>query len=177
MGRLWIDADPSGLTWTGLDCDDDLAILMALALDGRHSHADGTDGTSRSTSRSRSDSRTRHKLEGISICGGNAPLKHTAANAQRLLGHVSSSSFDNNGSNVASRRLPSQPPLLPRGIGWRDMNVAWRSYRLFNRLSPDMESSDDAAHAILEAAAAAAPSAGDDNNKDDDKLTVLMLVH
>ena len=33
MANLWIDADPSGLVWTGLDCDDDLAILAARALE------------------------------------------------------------------------------------------------------------------------------------------------
>lgn len=32
---LWLDADPSGLTWTGLDCDDDLALLCAVALERR----------------------------------------------------------------------------------------------------------------------------------------------
>jgi hypothetical protein len=26
---LWIDTDPSGLVWTGLDCDDDLAVLVS----------------------------------------------------------------------------------------------------------------------------------------------------
>lgn len=48
---LWIDADPSGLYQTGLDCDDDLAILIAIALHQRQII----------------------NLTGLSICGGNAP--------------------------------------------------------------------------------------------------------
>ncbi|CAE8644700.1 unnamed protein product, partial [Polarella glacialis] len=47
--HLWIDADPSGLVWTGLDCDDDLALLAALALNAS----------------------AEIHLEGLSICGGN----------------------------------------------------------------------------------------------------------
>ena len=34
MPSLW-NADPSGLYQTGLDCDDDLAILIAIALHQR----------------------------------------------------------------------------------------------------------------------------------------------
>ncbi|CAE8619050.1 unnamed protein product [Polarella glacialis] len=52
--HLWIDADPSGLVWTGLDCDDDLALLAALALNAS----------------------AEIHLEGLSICGGNATWQH-----------------------------------------------------------------------------------------------------
>ena len=54
---LWIDADPSGLVWTGLDCDDDLAILVALAL----------------------EKQGLIDLQGLSISGGNAPLALASA--------------------------------------------------------------------------------------------------
>ena len=30
--EVLIDLDPGGLVWTGLDCDDDLALLVAFAL-------------------------------------------------------------------------------------------------------------------------------------------------
>ena len=30
--RVLIDLDPGGLVWTGLDVDDDLALLVVLAL-------------------------------------------------------------------------------------------------------------------------------------------------
>jgi inosine-uridine nucleoside N-ribohydrolase len=63
---LWIDTDPSGLVWTGLDCDDDLAVLVALAL-----HRRGI-----------------LDLRGISVCGGNAPLQHTWPDIHRLLDHA-----------------------------------------------------------------------------------------
>ncbi|CAK9039256.1 unnamed protein product [Durusdinium trenchii] len=67
---LWLDADPSGLTWTGLDCDDDLALLCAVALERR-----GLSGV---------------QITGLSICGGNAPLSHTWPNALQLLQSISS---------------------------------------------------------------------------------------
>ncbi|OLQ02445.1 Pyrimidine-specific ribonucleoside hydrolase RihB [Symbiodinium microadriaticum] len=60
--QLWIDADPSGLVWTGLDCDDDLAILAAQ----------GLEATGEAT------------VAGLSICAGNAPLLHTWENAKTL---------------------------------------------------------------------------------------------
>jgi hypothetical protein len=31
MTYLWVDADPLGLVWTGLDGDDDLVIIAVLA--------------------------------------------------------------------------------------------------------------------------------------------------
>ncbi|CAE7541612.1 rihB, partial [Symbiodinium pilosum] len=61
--HLWIDADPSGLVWTGLDCDDDLAILAARGLEALREVT----------------------IVGLSICGGNAPLLHTWPNAMTLL--------------------------------------------------------------------------------------------
>eukprot|EP00439_Symbiodinium_sp_Y106_P059083 s3398_g8.t1 len=60
--QLWIDADPSGLVWTGLDCDDDLAILAAQGLEAA---GEAT-------------------VAGLSICAGNAPLLHTWENAKTL---------------------------------------------------------------------------------------------
>lgn len=71
---LWIDADPSGMVRTGLDCDDDLAILMALQL----SDAD----------------RKNLKLVGISTCGGNAPVAQTLENMNLLLQHASEKVWD-----------------------------------------------------------------------------------
>jgi inosine-uridine nucleoside N-ribohydrolase len=65
--HLWIDADPSGLVWTGLDCDDDLAILSSLHLN---------------------QTRDGFTLHGLSICGGNAPLDHTWADVHLLLQHA-----------------------------------------------------------------------------------------
>jgi inosine-uridine nucleoside N-ribohydrolase len=65
--HLWIDADPSGLVWTGLDCDDDLAILSSLYLN---------------------QTRDGFTFHGLSICGGNAPLDHTWADVQLLLQHA-----------------------------------------------------------------------------------------
>ena len=61
--KWWIDADPSGLVWTGLDCDDDLALIAAKAL------AEAGE----------------MEMAGLSICGGNAPLAHTWPHALKLL--------------------------------------------------------------------------------------------
>lgn len=151
--NLWIDADPSGLTLSGLDCDDDLAILMALSLAYNSSFY----------SQAQSTVTNVIKLKGISICGGNAPLSHTTRNAQRLLRYV------------ATKFIPSDwsisPDRLPSGIGWRDMNVAWRSLRLFNFVSPDTPSSNDAAEAIIRAVQATKAETEDESQV----LTVLML--
>ena len=128
--RLWIDADPSGLVWTGLDCDDDLALLAALAL----------------------EQRGYIRLEGLSICGGNAPLAHTWRDVELLLQHV--------GESGAHWKK-----LLVRGAGWRSMQVAWKTLRFLSYLSPDMHDSEDAVQALL-SAAAEAPDAS---------LTILTL--
>ncbi|CAL1163273.1 unnamed protein product [Cladocopium goreaui] len=61
--KWWIDADPSGLVWTGLDCDDDLALIAAKAL----------------------EEAGEMEMAGLSICGGNAQLAHTWPNALKLL--------------------------------------------------------------------------------------------
>ncbi|CAE8618085.1 unnamed protein product, partial [Polarella glacialis] len=129
--HLWIDADPSGLVWTGLaaqprDCDDDLALLAGLALNAS----------------------AEIHLEGLSICGGNAPLSHTWADAHLLLQSVGRGDIQ-----------------LSAGAGWRSMQVAWPSLRRLSQISPDMEDSDAAAKAIIAAAAAAPPRS----------LTILML--
>ena len=85
-----LDLDPGGLVWTGLDVDDDLALLIAVALN-----------------------RTGElSLRGLTICGGNAPLKHTAEVTQLLRRHAG---------------LDALPFAL--GAGWRDMQVAWPSMR------------------------------------------------
>ena len=122
--KLWIDADPSGLVWTGLDCDDDLAILAASALEAAE----------------------EVQIEGLSICGGNAPLVHTWPNAQRLM-----------------QTIPSKWNVS-KGAGWRKMQPAWASLRLLSHLIWE-EESNDAAEAIVAAAAALPPG----------ELTVLML--
>lgn len=111
--RLWVDADPSGLVWTGLDCDDDLAILATIALH------QGEDPLS---------------IEGLSVCGGNAPLEHAWSDIHKLLNHVDS--FD----------------ITPvRGYGWRSMYISRLWLRLIHWISPDMEDSEDAVNALIRA--------------------------
>lgn len=109
--RIWIDADPSGLVWTGLDCDDDLAILVALAL----------------------QERGKLSIEGISVSGGNAPLKHTWKNMQLLLSHA--------GSDIK--------PF--KGYGWRSMQPSHKLLKWLNMIDPDIKDSNDAPLALLEA--------------------------
>jgi inosine-uridine nucleoside N-ribohydrolase len=109
---LWIDTDPSGLVWTGLDCDDDLAVLVALALE-RRGIVD---------------------LQGISICGGNAPLQHTWPDIHRLLDHA--------GYNT------NETPVY-KGYGWRSMQVSWKSSKFYNFWNPDMHDSEEAANALI----------------------------
>ena len=65
-----IDLDPGGLTWTGLDVDDDLALLIALALNRT----------------------SAIKLVGVTVCGGNAPIKHSAPGLDLLLQTAGTSS-------------------------------------------------------------------------------------
>lgn len=110
---LWIDTDPSGLVWTGLDCDDDLAILMALAL----------------------QQRGLLQVEGISVCGGNAPLRHTWKDIRRLLEYA--------GSSIT--------PI--KGYGWKSMQIL--SHKgIFRRIVPmlDTDGSNQATQAIVERA-------------------------
>ena len=85
--NLWIDADPSGLVWTGLDCDDDLAILASLYLNQTRRDAGWT-------------------LAGLSICGGNAPLEHTWADVQLLLSHAGSTMKPHRGHGWRSMHVP-----------------------------------------------------------------------
>jgi len=112
--RLWIDTDPSGLVWTGLDCDDDLALLAALALE---------------------QGSPNFHLEGLSICGGNAPLSHTCKDVELLLNHAG---------------VYNITPVC--GAGWQAMQVGWKSLRFFSWLTPDMDDLEDAVKALLSAA-------------------------
>jgi len=107
---LWVDTDPSGLVWTGLDCDDDIAVLVALAL-----HRRGT-----------------IDLQGLSICGGNAPLSHTWPDIHRLLDHAGFTDIN---------------PL--KGYGWRSMQVAVKFLWYYNYVIPDMKDSDDASEGLI----------------------------
>ena len=109
--EVLIDLDPGGLVYTGLDCDDDLALLMAMAL----------------------NESAALSLVGVTACGGNAPLKHAAPGLERLLGAA--------GKSASHFRAG----VSYGGHGWRSMHVAWPSLRIFNRLSPDRASSDEAA--------------------------------
>lgn len=112
---LWIDADPSGFYQTGLDCDDDLAIIIAIALHQRQVI----------------------NLEGLSICGGNAPLKHTWNNAKTLWKYVN-----------GYQRTGILNPM--KGYGWNSMQVGVKLLHYYNMLFPDDDDSDDAVTAILE---------------------------
>mmetsp|Transcript_15169 Transcript_15169/g.30882 ORF Transcript_15169/g.30882 Transcript_15169/m.30882 type:complete len:382 (-) Transcript_15169:3-1148(-) len=111
---LWIDTDTSGLVWSGLDCDDDLAVLAALALHKRQIIS----------------------LDGISICGGNAPLFHTWKDILALWKHAD------------GFQITNMQPV--KGYGWRSMQVAvsWLSW--YNRVRPDEMDSENASIAIIE---------------------------
>ena len=63
LGDVWLDFDPAALVATGLDVDDDLALLALLALQRRG----------------------RLNLVGVSVTAGNAALRDTLDNARRLL--------------------------------------------------------------------------------------------
>ena len=63
LGDVWLDFDPAALVTTGLDVDDDLALLALLALQRRG----------------------RLNLVGVSVTAGNAALRDTLDNAKRLL--------------------------------------------------------------------------------------------
>ena len=63
LGDVWLDFDPAALVATGLDVDDDLALLALLALQRRG----------------------RLNLVGVSVTAGNAALRDTLENAKRLL--------------------------------------------------------------------------------------------
>jgi inosine-uridine nucleoside N-ribohydrolase len=112
MTPLWIDSDPSGFYHTGLDCDDDLAILVALALHQRQ----------------------MINLEGLSICGGNAPLRHTWDDVQRLWKYA-----------AGYNRTGIQPI---KGFGWRSMQVGVKLLELYNAFFLDVPDSDEASLAI-----------------------------
>ena len=128
---VWIDADPSGLYQTGLDCDDDLAILIAIALHQRQAI----------------------NLTGLSICGGNAPLRHTWDNANTLWKYIN-----------GYERTGIEHPI--KGYGWNSMQVGVKLLQYYNMLFPDVDDSDDAAMAIILQAA---------NQHNANKQTLLSL--
>ena len=130
--KLWIDSDPSGLYSSGLDCDDDLAILVAVALHQKQ----------------------LIKLEGLSICGGNAPIRHTWDNALRLWELIDG--YQRTG-------------IMPvKGYGWRSMQVAVKLMSLYNALFPDDPDMDDAMLAITRRAKGLP-------NQEQKSLTILSL--
>jgi inosine-uridine nucleoside N-ribohydrolase len=117
---VWVDADFSGLVWSGLDCDDDLALLALLAQQGQTLN-----------------------LVGISVCGGNAPLSHTWANMKALWNFIR---FDGEPSLAAlqNRIVPK------RGYGWRSMQVSRRWMNWLHLIAPDAHDSEEATNAIVD---------------------------
>ncbi|EJK62640.1 hypothetical protein THAOC_16739 [Thalassiosira oceanica] len=129
---LWIDTDPSGLVWTGLDCDDDLALLAALALHGRGAI----------------------ELDSVSICGGNAPLRHTWDDAARLWEFVGWKRTEPSSQAHEDGRGIFKPTM---GRGWNEMQPGVSLLRLYHRLFGDDpvttrggagDSTADAEHAL-----------------------------
>ena len=110
---VWIDADPSGFYHTGLDCDDDLAILTAISL----------------------HTRRIINVTGLSICGGNAPLRHTWNDAHILWKYI-------NGYDLTGGVTPL------KGFGWRSMQVSVKLLQLYNYMFPDVHDSNDTTIAI-----------------------------
>ena len=108
LGDVWLDFDPAALVLTGLDVDDDLAFLALLALQRRG----------------------RLNLVGVSITAGNAALRDTLDNANRLL-------------RLAGVKLEPAP-----GASYRDMHVAWPWVRRLYNVRGDVASAPDAVAAI-----------------------------
>ena len=148
--NLWIDTDPSGLVWTGLDCDDDLAILIALAIAKSTKSSLSIDSSLKSSTLSLPDESpsasvaSTHglslSLAGISVCGGNAPLAHTWADIHALWGHIDFEFYD-----------PSRPIRPVKGYGWNAMQISRPWLKFLNLVSPDIEDSNDAVEAIVNA--------------------------
>jgi purine nucleosidase len=103
-----IDFDPAGLVWSGLDVDDDLALLSAVAFERMK----------------------RLSIVGITVVAGNAPLKHTEENARKLMALAGLSK--------------------PFGVGasWHDQQIPW-PLQVLNFVSPDRQSSNEAALFII----------------------------
>ena len=112
--QLWIDTDTSGLVWSGLDCDDDLAVLVALALHKQQIIS----------------------LDGLSVCGGNAPLSHTWEDIRAMWKHA-------DGFHITNIQ-----PI--KGYGWRSMQVAVGWLRWYSWIRQDVVDSTDASSAIVE---------------------------
>jgi inosine-uridine nucleoside N-ribohydrolase len=106
-----LDFDPAGLIWTGMDVDDDLAFLVAVAL----------------------EQLGELDIVGVTVVAGNAPLRHTAANARRLM---------------ALAGIGDKPLRL--GASWHSMQLPLAFMRALHALSPDIPSSDSAARFIAE---------------------------
>jgi purine nucleosidase len=119
--KLWIDFDPGGLVYTGLDVDDDLALIFALSLQ-QLGKVDN--------------------ILGISVVGGNAPLVDTCENGKRLLNYIGK-------SNIMKSNIFDTP--IPCGVSWNDMNIAWPSFQKLHMFRPDVSSSDQAALSMIDA--------------------------
>ena len=117
LGDVWLDFDPAALVTTGLDVDDDLAFLALLALQRRG----------------------RLNLVGVSITAGNAALRDTLDNANRLL------------------RLAGVNEEPAAGASYNDMHVAWPWARRLHNVRGDVASAPDAAEAIRSAVRARPP--------------------
>ena len=157
--NLWIDTDPSGLVWTGLDCDDDLAILIALAIAKNSKNSSLTNNDSNLTSTAGSTVSFREKeedesslstatstralnlsLAGISVCGGNAPLAHTWDDIHALWDYIDFETYD-----LSTIIRPV------KGYGWNAMQISRPWLKFLNLLSPDIDDSNDAVEAIVNA--------------------------
>jgi inosine-uridine nucleoside N-ribohydrolase len=144
--NLWIDADPSGLIWTGLDCDDDLAILAVLA---------------------QTLSSPSSRLVGLSICGGNAPLVHTWAGINKLWNYID---FESHSLKQYHDLKPIQ------GYGWQSMQVSRSWLRLLHQIAPDLVDSLDAKNAIMKAILGTTRIGSTMETKDSDEdLTIVTL--
>ena len=101
-----VDCDPAGLTWSGLDVDDDLAILSLLA---------AADGCGEEVANSVTPI-SPIKILGITTCAGNAPQRHTFADASFLVRRLNLPSHTN-------QRIP----VVQGASWWPPFASTWRS--------------------------------------------------